>query len=337
MKAVICTRPFDMIIGQTDKPSPGRGEVLVRVAAAGICAGDQYIYTGKNPYVIYPNIGGHEIAGTVAVTCEGDHRFTKGQKVVIEPFIACGRCYACRIGKSNCCVNLTIIGVHRPGGFADYVLVPVENIFPLPDDLPLWKACLAEPVTIAIHACERSELDRNDIMLVMGCGPIGMNVIEVARERGAHVIATDVNEQRLEVAAVLGAETLLADGSLEEKVLAITNGEGMPVVIEASGVPTVMEQAIRLVAAGGRVTMIGLIKKGKAISFEGLDLTRKELTIHGSRNEKGAFPEAIRLLHSGCLKFPEMATLNKMDMAPEIFAQLAEKPDTYFKSILVNE
>jgi len=325
-----------MIVAERTRPVPAAGEVLVRVAASGICAGDQYIYTGKNPYVVYPIIGGHEIAGSVEEVGGEVTLVQYGQKVVVEPFIGCGRCYPCRAGRSNCCANLSIIGVHRPGGFADYVIAPAENIYPVPDDMPLWMASLAEPVTIAIHACERSAIQPGDTVLVMGCGPIGMNVIEVARDRGAKVYACDIIERRLELATQLGAIACLSDDKLEAKILEATNGEGMPVVIEASGVPAVMEQAIRIVASGGRVTMIGLAKKGEKVSIPGLDITRKEITLHGSRNEKGSFPEALRLLHSGKLRFPGMATAIDMWKAPETFALLAKSPDTYFKSILIN-
>jgi L-gulonate 5-dehydrogenase len=337
MNAILCTEPFNMITTTAVKPIAGAGEVMVNVHAAGICAGDQYIYTGKNPYCVYPLIAGHEISGFVADVGMDVTGFTSGQHVVIEPFISCEKCYACRVGKTNCCSNLSIIGVHKPGGYADYVVAPVKNIHAVPHDMPLWKASMAEPITIAIHACYRGEVTANDVVLVMGCGPIGMNVIEVARERGAKIFACDINPQRLEVAKFLGAEPLLSDEHLENKISDITNGEGMPVVIEAAGVPSVMEQAVNIVAAGGRVVILGLAKKGVTISLPGLDFTRKELTIHGSRTEAGDFPEAINLLHSGRLKFAEMTTNMPMQQAPEIFAALAKKPDKYFKGILLNE
>jgi 2-desacetyl-2-hydroxyethyl bacteriochlorophyllide A dehydrogenase len=335
MKAVICTTPFEMQIGSWEKPSPGTDEVLVKVHAAGICAGDQYIYTGKNPYVQYPIVSGHEISGVVESVGQNVNTVNVGQAVAIEPFVGCGKCYPCRVGKSNCCANLNIIGVHRAGGYAEYVVAPAAKIFAVPDGMPVWKASMAEPITIAIHACKRGEVTASDSVLVMGCGPIGMNVIEVARIHGAKVYACDINPQRLEVAKYLGAEPILSDDKLEARVVEITNGEGMPVVIECAGVPAVMEQTVRLVASGGRVVIIGLVKQGIPLTFPGLDFTRKEFTIHGSRNEVGDFPEALDLLHSGKLKFSEMSTHLDMWKAPEIFASLAIKPDTYFKGILL--
>jgi L-gulonate 5-dehydrogenase len=335
MKAVICPEPFKMTIEEVEKPIPQKGEILVEVAAAGICAGDQYIYTGKNPYALFPCVAGHEIAGRVAQVGADAEGFSIGQPVVVEPFISCGKCYPCRVGKPNCCSSLTIIGNHLKGGYADFVLAPAKNIYPVPADMPLWKASMAEPITIAIHACNRGEVTDKDSVLVMGCGPIGMNIIEVARERGAKVYACDINAERLKIAEQLGAVPLLSDENLEAKILEITHGEGMPVVIECAGVVVVMEQAVNLVAAGGRVVIVGLVKKGTPISLPGLDFTRKELTIHGSRTEAGDFPEAIELLYSGKLKFADMTTHLNMWDAPEIFANLAQKPDLYFKGILI--
>lgn len=326
-----------MTVGTSPLPVPGAGEVLVKVGASGICAGDQYIYTGKNPYCVYPVIAGHEIAGTVEALGEGVKGWQQGEPVVIEPFIGCGKCYACRVGKPNCCANLRILGVHQPGGYADYVAAPAKNLFRIPADMPLWIGSMAEPITIAIHACNRGVVTKNDDVLVMGCGPIGLNVIEIARERGARVYACDINPQRLDVARLLGAEPLLSNEDLEGKVMDITAGEGMPVIIEAAGVAEVMEQAVRLIAPGGRVVILGLVKRGVNLSVPGLDFTRKELTILGSRTEVGDFPEAIALLHSGKLKFAEMATRLEMKKAPETFSDLANTPNKYLKGILINE
>ncbi len=128
MRAAVFDEPFALRVTEAAKPAPGPGEALVRVRAAGVCAGDLYIYTGRNPYVSYPRIGCHEIAGVVEAYGEGAAGPPVGSRVVVDPFIGCGRCYPCRIGKRNCCANLTIIGVHREGGFADYVAAPAGNL-----------------------------------------------------------------------------------------------------------------------------------------------------------------------------------------------------------------
>ena len=181
-----------------------------------------------------------------------------GALVVVEPFIGCGHCYPCRVGKSNCCMNLRIIGVHQPGGYAEYLTAPANLIHRVPAGLSLTFASFAEPVAIGVQACRRGEVGA-EYVLVLGCGPIGLAVIEVSKARGADLVATDISPERLETAAKLGAKTLPADENLLKQILEQTNGEGAPVVIEATGSPKAMEQTVDLVAAGGRIVILGLL------------------------------------------------------------------------------
>src|SRR6478672_1698135 len=205
MKAAIFDAPFRMHVGSWEEPVPGPQEVVVAVKAAGICAGDMHIYSGKSPYAEFPIIGGHEICGAVASFGARVSNFAVGQMVVVEPFLSCGTCYPCRIGKSNCCARLQIIGVHRPGGYAEFVLAPASHLHVVPANLPPLWAAFAEPVTIGIHACHRAGIQASEYVLVIGCGPIGLAIIEVALAKKAFVVAVDVNEQRLETARSLGA------------------------------------------------------------------------------------------------------------------------------------
>ncbi len=334
MRAVIIKAPMSMETSMWQTPTLGKGEVLVSVGAAGICAGDMYIYTGKNPYAVYPQIAGHEIAGTIVEVGEGVTEFSVNVKVVVDPFIGCGNCYPCRIGKSNCCANLRIIGVHIPGGYAEYVKVPANKLHIVPDGLSLFDATFTEPVAIGVQACRRAEVGA-EYVLILGCGPIGLALIEVAKARGAHVVATDIQESRLDIARQLGAETLPADDRLLETILHQTNGEGAPVVIEATGNPAAMEQTVSLVAAGGRICIVGLVKSGTMVKFPGLDFTRKEMTIVGSRASVDCFPEALQMLASGMIQYPKVATLFDLWDAPKIFQQLAADPLSVQKGILV--
>jgi threonine dehydrogenase-like Zn-dependent dehydrogenase len=336
MRAAIMNAPFDMEVGTWETPRPGPGELLISVGAAGICAGDMYFYLGKNPYAVYPQICGHEIAGLVSELGAGVSGPEPGTAVVVEPFIGCGSCYPCRVGKSNCCMNLKIIGVHQPGGYAEYLTAPANLVHTVPAGLSLSHASFAEPVAIGVQACRRGEVGA-EYVLVLGCGPIGLAVIEVARARGAHLVATDVVPERLETAAKLGAETLPADGNLLQNILEQTHGEGAPVVIEATGSPQAMEQTVDLVAAGGRIVILGLLKQGVMVSLPGLDFTRKEMTIVGSRASVNCFPEALELLASGAVTYPEVATEFSLWDAPQVFADLAENPGLVHKGILVRD
>ena len=318
-------------------PKPGAGEVLVKVAAAGLCAGDLYIYTGKNPYVSYPRIGCHEIAGRVVSFGEGATGPAPGTRVVVDPFIGCGTCYPCRVGKRNCCANLTIVGIHREGGFADYVTAPAKNLNLVPDVLDDFTAAFAEPVAIGVQGCRRSMVTAEDTVLVLGAGPIGLALIEVARAIGAKVYATDLSAERLEIAAQLGAIPVAGGEGLLDRVLALTNGEGMPVVMEATGAAPAMEQTIDLVAAGGRIVILGLVRKGLGITFPGLDFTRKEVTILGSRASVDCFPEALVLLATGRIHYPSISSRFALEEAPSVFAQLAANPMAMHKAVFLLE
>lgn len=337
MRAAIIDAPFAMHIGEWATPTPSPGEVLVAVRATGICAGDMYIYRGTNPYATYPIIGGHEIAGTVAAVGAGVAGLAEGARVVVEPFIGCGSCYPCRVGKSNCCANLQIIGAHRAGGFAEYVLAPAANIHPVPEGMALGLAAFAEPVAIGVQACRRGAVAAGERVLILGCGPIGLALIEVARARGARPVAVDLLPERLATARSLGAETLEAGDGLLERVLEQTNGEGAPVVIEATGAVPAIEQTVELVAAGGRIVIVGLVKRGVGVSFPGLDFTRKEMTVVGSRASVDCFPEALALLASGAIAYPRAASEFSMWDAPAVFAGMAADPASVQKGVLVVE
>lgn len=335
MKALLFDAPGQLRVADTPQIPAGDNDVVVRTAASGICAGDLYIYQGRNPYVTYPAVGGHEIAGVIERTGAKVTGFKPGDRVVIEPFIGCGKCYPCRVGKPNCCANLSILGVHRPGGFAEFVTAPADRLHRIPAGLSLAHASLAEPLAIGVQACHRGQVQKGELALVLGCGPIGLAIIEVALAHGARPVGVDLDAGRLAHTRDLGVETLTAGPDLAAQVLALTNGEGAPVVLEATGNVKAMEQTIDLVAAGGRIVIVGLVKRGVGVTIPGLDFTRKEVTIVGSRASVNCFPEALELLASGRTKLPALATEIPMWDAPATFRQLGENPAALHKGILI--
>jgi L-gulonate 5-dehydrogenase len=337
MLAAIFDDVGKMRVTDAPTPTPGPGEALVRVKAAGLCAGDLYIYTGKNPYVSYPRIGCHEIVGEVVAYGEGASGPAIGSRVCVDPFIGCGKCYPCRIDKRNCCANLAIVGVHRDGGFADFLTAPAKNLIPVPATLFDFEAVFAEPVAIGVQGCNRGMVTRDDIVLVLGAGPIGLAVLEVARARGATVYITDLDAGRLAIGEQLGGIPIEGGSGLLDRVMAITHGEGMPVVVEATGAVPAIEQTIDLVAAGGRVVILGLVKKGTPVSFPGLDFTRKEVTLLGSRASVDCFPEALRLIAEGHIHYPKIASRFRLQDAPAIFAKLADNPMALHKAVFLSE
>jgi L-gulonate 5-dehydrogenase len=335
MHAAVFNAPFELDLVDRERPSPGPGEALVKVRAAGLCAGDLYIFLGRNPYVSYPRIGGHEISGEVVSLGADTAGPTPGTAVVVEPFIGCGSCYPCRIGKSNCCANLQIIGIHREGGFADYVIAPIDRLHIVPPGLSPFQASFAEPVAIGVQACRRGAVSEGDRVLILGAGPIGLALVEVARARGAEVFITDVAEERLHTAADLGATPLPAGEGLLSEVMRRTSDEGMPVVIEATGNAKAMESTVDLVAAGGRIVIVGLVKKGTMVGFPGLDFTRKEMTIVGSRASVDCFPESLDLIARGAIRYPDIASSFTLAEAPGVFARLAENTSALHKAVFV--
>lgn len=334
MKAALLRAPRQMEWTDLDQPTPAPGEVLVRVHDVGICAGDLYYFKGNNPYASYPQVCGHEIAGAVAAVGEGAAGWRPDERVVVEPFIACGTCYPCRVGKGNCCARLQIIGMHRPGGFAEFVVAPAANLHRVPDGLPMELAVFAEPVAIAVQACRRGQIAAGEEVVVLGCGPIGLALIEVIRSRRARATAIDLVPSRLEVARQVGAEAVF-DASRVDPVQAVaeaTRGEGAGVVIEATGQPQVVEQAAEMVAPGGRVVVVGLIKRGLTVTLPGLDFTRKEMTILGSRASINCFPESLRLLAEGQITYPKAAEAFPLREAPAVFAALEGHPEKVCKA-----
>lgn len=337
MQALVFDAARALRLEERAPPEPGHGEALVRVAAVGLCAGDLYIYQGKNPYVSYPRVGGHEIAGRVEALGPGAEGPPPGTLVCVEPFIGCGRCYACRIGKPNCCVRLQIVGVHREGGFAGFVAAPADRLHPVPEGLPPTLASFAEPVAIGVQAARRGAVTADDRVLVLGCGPIGLAAIEVMRARGAEVLATDLSPRRLATAADLGATPLPPSDDLPGRVRALTDGDGVPVVVEATGSPAAMAMTIDLVAAGGRVVILGLVGQGTMVAFPGLDFTRKEVTFLGSRASAGCFPEALDLIARGAVRYPRVATEFPLREAPGVFRAIDEQPEALHKAVFLPE
>jgi 2-desacetyl-2-hydroxyethyl bacteriochlorophyllide A dehydrogenase len=333
MKALVLEGIRQLKLGDWPAPQCGPHDVVLRPMAVGICAGDMQHYLGRNPYTKYPLVGGHEICGVIREVGAQVTRVKAGDLVVIEPVVGCGHCYACRHGKPNCCVNFCLIGLHRPGGFAELCLAPEQNVHLVPPGLDPLTASFAEPLTIGIHACRRGEVQAGDYCLILGAGPIGLAILEVAQHRGARVVVTDINEERLAFARELGATTLPAGETLREAVRGQTNEDGADVVIEAAGTAATIEAAVDLVAPGGRVVVVGLPKQN--VSLNGIDFTRKEVNILGSRNSVNAFPEALRLLSSGVVRYPSVATQIPMWEGVPVFARLDANPAALHKGVLM--
>lgn len=296
MKAAVAYAPHDIRLTDVSAPQPGPDDMLLDVAAVGICGSDVHLFRGEHPYRVFPMIYGHEFSATVREVGSNVNSIVPGDPVVVEPLLNCGRCYPCRIGRPNCCVKLQVIGVHRNGGLAESVVVPAARVYPVPRDLDRHVAALCEPFSIGMQAVGRGDITSEDRVVILGAGPIGLTVLAIAKGQGASVAIADLLPSRLQLAHELGADLLLNgnEANVQQTVLDWTDGEGASVVVEATGNVRAMESTVDLVAFAGRIVLVGVTTK--PVTFPGVEWTRKELTILGSRNNAGRFGDAVRFV-----------------------------------------
>jgi len=243
MLEILVRAPRALEIRQGAMPAPGPGEVVLRVSRGGICGSDIHILHGSNPFAVYPRVIGHEFAGRVTALGEGVSGLALGDHVVVDPVVWCGQCYPCRVGRSNVCANLEVMGVHRDGGFRDYVAVPARNAVPVPADMPLGLAALAEPFSIAANVLDRTGCGPQDIVLIYGAGTVGVTVLQVAKLFGARCIVADIDEARLERALRFGADRVIhsARDRVPDAVRAENDGLGPTLVIDGAGIPALLD------------------------------------------------------------------------------------------------
>ena len=282
MRAVVCRRPGELVLEERPDARRGEGDALVAIRRIGICGTDYHIYEGSHPYLQYPRVIGHELSGEV-LEAPRDSALTNGQTVVVNPYLSCGTCIACRKGKPNCCVRIAVLGVHRDGGMCERISVPERNLYPA-GNLTFDEAASIEFLSIGAHAAARSGLRPGDRALVIGAGPIGLGVALFAGQTGGDVTVIDVEPERLNFAmqAGIAGRSISADAGTDERVAEATNGEGFDVVFDATGNRRSMEEAVRHVAHGGSLVLVSVVND--KITFSDPELHKREMTVLGSRN-----------------------------------------------------
>ena len=293
MQRFVATAPSTLIKEEHNPPTPQNGGVVIRTKAVGICGSDIHLFKGDHPYTTYPMVLGHEAAGFVESVGDGVKNLQVGDRVVLEPLIPCGRCYPCWVGRPNCCSNMKTVGVTTNGALSEYFSVPSACLHKLPPTLPFNIAALSEPFSIGFHATSRGSVSADDQAVIIGAGTIGLTILTAAKQKGARVLICDILDFRLEIARKMGADVIVNSKEIDptQAVLDWTSGRGANVVIEAVGTPHTIESTIGLVSDAGRVVIVGVTKDKFCIS--GVDVTKKELSIIGSRNNLGNFPDAI--------------------------------------------
>ena len=326
MRTLVICGPGCVQIGDARPPVRNSGEALLQVRYVGLCGTDLSSYRGRNPLVSYPRIPGHEIAATIVEVDDTICKLTVGTDVTLSPYTSCGTCAACLSRRNNACQFNQTLGVQRDGALAEYISVPVENLFAA--SLGLRELCLVEPLTVGCHAVARARITSADTVAIFGCGGVGLGAIAASAFRGAKTIAIDVDDCKLDIARKAGAAHAInsRQQDLDSALRELTDGLGPQVVIEAVGRPETFRVAVDLVAFTGRVVYIGYAKE--PVTYETRLFVQKELDIMGTRNALPEdFREVIRMLESG--KFPVDETISatvSMDEAPSWLRRWDEKP-----------
>jgi 2-desacetyl-2-hydroxyethyl bacteriochlorophyllide A dehydrogenase len=283
MKAIVCEQPDSLRLVEQAEPVLSPGTALVRIRRIGICGTDLHAYKGNQPFFSYPRVLGHELAGVIEQVEDTEGRLKIGDQVSVIPYMHCGACIACRNGKTNCCMDMKVLGVHIDGGMRERVVLPVTHLLEA-NALTLDQAAVLEPFSIGAHAVRRSGLAAGETALVIGSGPIGLGVMAFAKHRGARVIAMDVQEERLAFCRQWAKvdETVNALNGAKERLAELTGGEMPVAVFDATGNARSMTDAFGYVAHGGRLVYVGLVKG--ELAFNDPEFHKRELTLMGSRN-----------------------------------------------------
>ena len=301
MRQVVLEQPGRLVAADGPQPGPpGPDEALVRVRSVGVCGTDFHAFKGDQPFFTYPRILGHELSAEL-IEAPNAAGLKTGDRCAVEPYLECGRCVACRRGRTNCCAKLEVLGIHVDGGMREIIKVPLRKLH-RSESLSFEQLALVETLSIGAHAVGRAGLEPGETALVVGTGPIGLAVIQSAQPLGVRLLATDVNEARLEFCRrQMGVEHTFATGaSAEEALRDATRGEMPTVVFEATGNPASMERSFGFVASGGKLVLVGLCQS--KIAFFDPEFHRREMTLLSSRNALAAdFKRVLSAVEAGTL------------------------------------
>jgi len=341
MNALLLSEYKHLEITALPVPVPAPSEVLVQVAACGICGSDVHGYDGTSGRRIPPLVMGHEAAGTVAAVGSQVSEFAIGDRVTFDSTVYCGRCAFCRKGEINLCDNRQVVGVScgdysRAGAFAEYVAVPARIVYKLPENLGFAEAAMLEAVSVALHAVAVSKLEGGETALVIGAGMIGLLTLQAARAAGcSRVFVADIDATRLKSASELGAqETLLASGAkLTQEILRLTEGRGVDVVLEAVGRDETIAAAIDCVRKGGTVTLIGNIMPQVNLPLQ--KVVSRQIRLQGSCASSGEYPEAMKLMAAGKIRVgPLITAVAPLRDGPKWFDRLHSGEPNLMKIVL---
>jgi L-iditol 2-dehydrogenase len=343
MRALMLTSYRNLEMAEVPTPEPRADEVLIRVAACGICGSDVHGYDGSSGRRIPPLVMGHEAAGTIEAIGREVKTFAAGDRVTFDSTVYCGECCNCRRGDINLCDRRQVLGVscgdyQRAGAFAEFVAVPARILHRLPEALPFAEAAMLEAVAVAIHAVNLAEISANTTALVIGAGTIGILTLQALRAAGcARVFVTDVDKDRLEMARQIGAtEILLSNESLNAKLLQLTDGEGVDVALEAVGRNETVAASIDAVRKGGGVVLVGNIAPNVNLPLQ--KVVTRQIRLQGSCASAGEYPQAIRWMASGTIRVkPLITAVAPLEEGARWFERLYAREPNLLKVVLTPE
>ncbi|OMF26519.1 hypothetical protein BK133_20405 [Paenibacillus sp. FSL H8-0548] len=331
MKSIVYEGPEILSIHEVEIPLPEADEVVIKVKAVGICGSELEGYLGHSSIRVPPLVMGHEFAGEITAQGSNVKEISLNSKVVVNPLLSCGECTRCREGRPNICLQRRIVGIHLPGGFAEYVAVPASSVTTLPVTIDLALASLAEPLAVCIHALKLGMTMLSDIM-IYGAGPIGLLTLQAARNMGARkILVVDRQPVRLAYAEQLGATVSTPEqlDSVFDKVFP----SGVDTIVDCVGVGQTREQAILRINPGGKVILIGLGQDVSTLTMN--HVVRQEITLMGSYTYSNQdFAQAVELLVSGQIIHEGWTASRKLEEGPEAFAKLAAGTELAGKIIL---
>jgi 2-desacetyl-2-hydroxyethyl bacteriochlorophyllide A dehydrogenase len=307
MDVVVCVKPGTLVVEQRPVPQPGLGEVLVRVRRVGMCGTDMHIFRGVQPYLSYPRVMGHEFSGEVVDSPAGSP-LRAGEPVYVVPYISCGKCSACAKHRTNCCMALEVLGVHRDGGLAQFVCVPERFVFSA-RGVSLDEAAMIEFLAIGAHAVRRADVRPGQRVLVSGTGPIGIACALFAKLRGGEVAVIDSRPERLALCREkLGIQHALElSPDIDASLLSISGGDMFDVVFDATGNAQAMENGFRYVAHGGTYVLVSVVKAD--IKFSDPEFHKREVTLMGSRNATAEdFDVVLQSIRAGKIPTADLRT-----------------------------
>lgn len=339
MRALLLTGSKQLEIADLPRPELGPRDVLVRVHSCGICGSDVHGFDLSTGRRIPPLVMGHEAAGFVAEAGAEVRNWREGDRVTFDSTVSCGSCFFCDSGRVNLCDHRQVLGVscgdyRRHGAFAEYVAVPENILYRLPDSLAFEQAAMIEAVSVAVHAVSRTPVHPADTAVVVGSGMIGLLVIQALRAAGCgRIIAVDIDEAKLRMAARLGAGVTANPSQAVSLAAECTSGRGADIAIEAVGATAPIKTAIACLRKGGALTLVGNISPNVELPLQAV--VTRELQLNGSCASAGEYPACMEMMVRGAIRVDEMITARApLESGPQWFERLYNREPNLMKVIL---